>query len=250
MAKILGLRPVAAVGAVSYGLYLWHWPVDVLLNPDTTVLSGPGLLALRLGLTVGLATASYWLVELPIRRGALRRIQPPARAVLVASSFVLVAVVAVVFGTSAVGAGAATGRLPGPLGTANPVSVGRTNVLLVGDSVAQSLAIGFQQKVYPQLRLTTSTRLGCGLGPQQVVVDGVVGLANPTCADWPTPWQQAVTRDRPAVSVVMVGSWEVLDHRVNGRTLTVGSQEYATYLTGLLDQTEQVLATPERPDPT
>ena len=241
-ARVLALRPVAAVGAISYGLYLWHWPVDVYVTSDTTVLSGPALFAVRFGLAFALATASYWLVERPVRRGALGRMPWPTGPVLATTSFVLALVVAVAFGTPAAGAGADTGAgLSAPTAGRTTAAVPRTNVLLVGDSVAEALAAGFPPTAHPQVHLTTSTRLGCGLGAQQVVVDGVIGLPNQSCADWPRPWREAVARDRPAVSVVLVGSWEVLDHRVDGRTLTVGSPAYATYLTGLLDQTEQTL---------
>jgi peptidoglycan/LPS O-acetylase OafA/YrhL len=70
--RALAFPPLRLVGIVSYGLYLWHWPVFVLLTPDRTGWSGPGLLAARLALTFAAALASYVLVERPIRRGPIR----------------------------------------------------------------------------------------------------------------------------------------------------------------------------------
>jgi peptidoglycan/LPS O-acetylase OafA/YrhL len=69
-ARTLGWRPLAWIGVMSYGLYLWHWPVYVVLSPDRTGWDGPPLLVLRVALTTVLAVASYHLVEDPIRRRA------------------------------------------------------------------------------------------------------------------------------------------------------------------------------------
>ena len=62
-------RPVVAIGLVSYGIYLWHWPVIVFLTGESTGLRGAGLLLARLGVIAALTVASYYLVELPVRRG-------------------------------------------------------------------------------------------------------------------------------------------------------------------------------------
>jgi len=72
--RLLGWRPLVAVGQVSYGLYLWHWPVDVVLTPDRTGLDGPGwweepaLFALRTAVAGAATVASYRWVEQPVRR--------------------------------------------------------------------------------------------------------------------------------------------------------------------------------------
>jgi len=68
--RALGCRPLAWVGVMSYGLYLWHWPVYVVLSPDRTGWDGLALLVPRLALSTALAVASYRLVENPIRRDA------------------------------------------------------------------------------------------------------------------------------------------------------------------------------------
>jgi peptidoglycan/LPS O-acetylase OafA/YrhL len=71
---IVGMRPLRWVGLRSYGIYLWHWPVYQLTRPGLDVsITGAPLFALRLALTLALAEASYRLVELPVRQGALGR---------------------------------------------------------------------------------------------------------------------------------------------------------------------------------
>ncbi|HWE70266.1 MAG TPA: acyltransferase [Acidimicrobiales bacterium] len=65
---VLAIRPLRWVGRVSYGLYLWHWPVYVLMTDITTGLGGAALLAARLSATVFATSVSYYLIERPIRR--------------------------------------------------------------------------------------------------------------------------------------------------------------------------------------
>lgn len=60
----------AAVGAISYSLYLWHLPILVfvpMLVPDTALSSVPGMLAL----IVGISVLSFLLVEQPLHRAPL-----------------------------------------------------------------------------------------------------------------------------------------------------------------------------------
>lgn len=63
----LSWQPLVAVGAVSYGLYLFHWPVFLALDADRVGLDGPVLLAVRLAVTTALTLASYRWLERPVR---------------------------------------------------------------------------------------------------------------------------------------------------------------------------------------
>jgi peptidoglycan/LPS O-acetylase OafA/YrhL len=60
------------VGLVSYSLYLWHWPVIVLLkiwnDAHDGCLNSSSWALLALGVTVPLALASYRWIEQPLRR--------------------------------------------------------------------------------------------------------------------------------------------------------------------------------------
>ncbi len=69
--RLLSVRPVYFVGVISYGIYLWHWPVIVYLSGDRTGLAPVPLDLARIGATLALSTASYYLVERPIRRARL-----------------------------------------------------------------------------------------------------------------------------------------------------------------------------------
>jgi peptidoglycan/LPS O-acetylase OafA/YrhL len=77
LARALDLAPIRWVGLRSYGLYLWHWPVFVLVGSVLPTWPREGLEALTLGaialaITVGAAALSYRFVEQPIRRHGFR----------------------------------------------------------------------------------------------------------------------------------------------------------------------------------
>ena len=144
-------RPVVAIGLASYGVYLYHWPVIVLFTGARTGLSGAGLLVARLALIAVLVLASYFLVELPVRRQWLPR---PVRWVVYPLG-VAITVAAVLLGTTPsivvharvrasllryapadviIGAGGFTGQAPIKVGH----SISRADplrVVLIGDSM-------------------------------------------------------------------------------------------------------------------
>jgi len=70
LGRIFGLKPLRWLGACSYGIYLWHYPVIILTNPavNTAGLDVPRMLA-QIGASIILAALSFYLVEEPIRRG-------------------------------------------------------------------------------------------------------------------------------------------------------------------------------------
>lgn len=70
--RVLGLRPLAALGRMSYPLYLWHWP---LLSYAHIIAPEPPSAALRwalLGAALLLAAATYRWIERPLRYDAAR----------------------------------------------------------------------------------------------------------------------------------------------------------------------------------
>ena len=82
------------VGKVSYGLYLFHWPIFVLVHPDRFDWPGPLLFLARIMITLAVTIVSYELIEQPIRgyRGSGARLTFTTAAV---STVAVVAVAAV-----------------------------------------------------------------------------------------------------------------------------------------------------------
>ena len=75
LSRFLAQASLVWLGRRSYSVYLWFWPVFMLTRPHADVpLTGWPLLALRVAITLALATASYRFVEEPIRNGALSRL--------------------------------------------------------------------------------------------------------------------------------------------------------------------------------
>jgi peptidoglycan/LPS O-acetylase OafA/YrhL len=72
VARALAVAPMVFVGRISYGLYLWHLPILAafgVLGAGLTPLAIPAVAVAILA-----ATASYYLVERPLRRRGSRRI--------------------------------------------------------------------------------------------------------------------------------------------------------------------------------
>jgi peptidoglycan/LPS O-acetylase OafA/YrhL len=68
--SLLAWHPLVWVGVRSYGLYLWHYPVYVVVSAERTGLDGWPLTVLRIAISTALAATSFHFVENPIRRRA------------------------------------------------------------------------------------------------------------------------------------------------------------------------------------
>jgi len=69
LSDALSIRPLVVVGRLSYGVYVYHWPLFLVFDEDFVGIGGPALFAVRVTATIALAAASYAFVEQPIRRG-------------------------------------------------------------------------------------------------------------------------------------------------------------------------------------
>ena len=71
----VGILPMRWIGLRSYGLYLWHWPIILIVAPSWGWVGGQHLeFVVELAATFVVAEASFRWIEQPIRRGALGRI--------------------------------------------------------------------------------------------------------------------------------------------------------------------------------
>lgn len=86
--RLIARGPLPPLGRISYGIYLYHWPVYLVATSERMSFDGPALLAFRFAATLVLAAASSALVELPARRRSL-----PLRPVVSMAALSIAAVV-------------------------------------------------------------------------------------------------------------------------------------------------------------
>jgi peptidoglycan/LPS O-acetylase OafA/YrhL len=92
--RLFSLGALCAVGRISYGLYLWHFPLFQWLNQSNTGLAGARLFAFRLAVTFAVAAVSFVVIEQPIRRRRLPRWMSRVVVVGAAASAVVALVLA------------------------------------------------------------------------------------------------------------------------------------------------------------
>jgi peptidoglycan/LPS O-acetylase OafA/YrhL len=247
---LLSLGPLRWVGLISYGLYLWHWPATVVLTETRTGLSGAALTVLRLAVTVGAATLSYYLVEQPIRRGVLRGWRGRIAVPTAFATAGLVLVVATVGATAAtplgqVQAGQKLTGTPTPPALESGSAAGRnvaagapSRILLVGDSVPYTLLPGLRPVAAGQgVSVGTALVAGCGVvGGVATYYDGRVPPHAEGCEQLVDDYERAaLDRDRPDI-VVWMSTWEVNDRIVNGERIKFGGAGWDAMLLDKINQ--------------
>ena len=167
--------PLRWLGARSYGWYLWHWPVIVLLEQRQPHWAAPVLDLVAIALSLALTEVSYRLVEQPIRRqtgwATGRRADVATAALLVAA--VVVTVVA------PTGAGQVAGFDPGSLVTAS-LSPATTTVALTDPAPTTS---GSPDSASTGTSSTTSTSTSTTVPPPRRAIGTVLWIGDSVAAD-------------------------------------------------------------------
>ena len=178
LGRVLSLAPLVLLGQISYGLYLYHWPIYLWLTPARVGIDGWALDGLRIGISVALAWVSYVLIEQPVRHGfpAGR----PARALVPGAA--AIAVLALLIGTQ--------GAIPRP--NVDPLapriyasSFPDAPVLMIaGDSVPLLLAVELVQQVDElDVSVAGAAGPGCHLLASRGPIRGVEGDVRTDTAD-------------------------------------------------------------------
>lgn len=71
LGRIAGAKPLVWIGKRSYGIYLWHYPLLLLMNPNSVSETPWWLYIIQLVMIFICAEFSYRFVENPVRHGAL-----------------------------------------------------------------------------------------------------------------------------------------------------------------------------------
>lgn len=74
VARVLSAEPLVWVGKRSYSIYLWHYPLLLLMNPVANINDTPWWqYILQVLLVVAVAECCYRIIETPFRKGAFGR---------------------------------------------------------------------------------------------------------------------------------------------------------------------------------
>ena len=73
VSRALGVAPLRMIGRISYGIYLYHWPLFLVLTPERLHLSFWPLTLVRFAVAFAAAVVSFVFIEEPVRRGRALR---------------------------------------------------------------------------------------------------------------------------------------------------------------------------------
>ena len=207
LTRLLSLRWLVAIGLVSYGIYLWHWPIVVLFNPTSLGMNSFLTDLVRCVLIASFTLLSYFFIERPIRRTTFRAKQvalllPSSLAVAVVLALVATSSgfstpkstqhITVVKSTSLPGVGGFSSqqpiRLTHPITPSDPL-----RVTLIGDSVLQYSSQGLSA-------MFTAT------GEAQMSSLAIEGFNLGTMSE--TTRQNWITSVRATTPDLVVGTWQ------------------------------------------
>ena len=224
-ARVLGARPFTAIGLVSYGWYLWHWPIlslmrierlgDSSLIPD---MLGGGAVALLLAWT------SYRYLEQPIRAWGRRQIEFGKAGPIVAGGVAACLGTALFAGVAGFG-----GYLAAQSNVASRYGIEGHGVLdngcrvftgsdlpehclagdvalLLGDSHADALSGSFSRRFAQQnISLVSLTRGGCS--PLWFAPSVRKANRSHGCANLLAPFERLLALPKPLKAVVIDSTW-------------------------------------------
>ncbi len=267
--KALSLKWLRTLGLVSYGLYLWHWPVKVFVTQERLGLSDDRtgrieLFVIRCALTAVATALSWYLVEQPFRR---KKSTTSETASTKRASGLFVALGALGATALIVGvvwfAAAPTTRpqadyssniaptISSEKGPEPPISL-----LWFGDSVAWAMGGGAISFPWP-------TDYNSPFDPRQIIIwnkgigecpllhkpsrsFGIV-RAGSSCIGWEAKWRDAAAAFPPDAMVWSGALRDTYDVRVDGKWIVFGSPEWVALYDAELDKAAAIATENEVP---
>jgi peptidoglycan/LPS O-acetylase OafA/YrhL len=236
--RIFGCKPMVLLGSLTYGAYLWQWPVFIVVDEARVGIGGLPLLAIQFVVTFAFAAVSYYLVETPIRRSSFSFRTPGATRTYAIGVAGAAALVVVMF--------LATTTIFGPNAQVSAsVSAGARRILVTGDSTGATLV-----SQYPgtgDLNVEGATILGCGIVRGDNKLSGQPIESTAPCNAWPQKWADAEKSFQPDMVVIATGAWEMVDKVVGTKVYEVGTDEWFTYARSEFEQALKIAGPNGRP---
>ena len=222
LGKSLSWRPLVLLGVISYGVYLFHFPVMFLIEPGRWGLEGSWVLVARVALVLALAAGSYALVENPIRRQKVRLSNPRVWVPGALAACLALAVIVIV------------GNVPPPSATTlefkaagDAVRSAPVRVMVIGELPTSTLTssgrFGYSAK---SLAAISYGFFGCGFIHGEIFVGSGRYLSGRDCAALPAALGQVVPAYSPTIVALVVGEQEIFDRSIGGVVVPLGSPRW------------------------
>jgi peptidoglycan/LPS O-acetylase OafA/YrhL len=217
---IFGNKFAVHMGAVSYGFYLWHWPVIILMTPERLDWPPLQLDIARVIVSLLLTELTYWSLEKPIheQRWVFRR-----QGLVLGTAFASCLAILLL----------AT-QNPGSLapsiaesGQERSGTASGKRVLVVGDSLAWVLRLTVPAG-YP-FQVEAIYQGHCDIIGDSIYIGDKTEQAESVCSRWPARWSNGIKGKvegvvgQPDAVLVSVGLRQLFDIEDNGRRIVVGS---------------------------
>ncbi len=231
VARLCSVRPLVYVGKISYGAYLYHWPIFALSGKHWGPLHGTSLGLAQLASSLLLAALSFRFLEAPIQQ---RRFAKSRRTMLRGWSMALAGAACVTLalavfnparGPSRFASASAALQIPAPVKVKPGAVVARTNavdrplrVLVTGDSTAEVMAnalVSYQNAHPRAIQVLNLTLPGCPITPTDLIRNyaGESGQNVTLCGGWKKTFPPKIAAFKPDVSLVFLSVMEQTDQR-------------------------------------
>ena len=252
------------VGKISYGLYLYHWPIYLLVTPERAARLVPGvdvvtdrnwLLVIHLALTFAMATVSYYLVEQPVVERRLPVIDRPlnlSNGVFAGATAIIAILGGLLFVNSDQPEAAAdTASACAATAIPPPGSGPEIRVLVIGDSVSVQIAESlcrWSAENPGRMVVWNEAHLGCVVGRygEKRIPEGDEGPVGDQCSGWNDPatfaewvdpevisWPASVQYFEPDIVLGHITPWDVTDRLVptlGDEWTWLGQPDYDEYI--------------------
>ncbi len=252
MRSVMSTGVLRWAGERSYGIYLIHWPLFLLVRQELPDLSKWVQTALVVAATLGLAEVSYRFFEQPIRsgrwpaRGTGHKLALPAVAIVALVALIPVTVpdeerpIDFEEALEEFESRVPSTTLPPPTapptqpdGTVPPTSApvdGTTppstapplpvpKLATYGDSTALLMGMGmdaFMRESGAFTWVPGNVELGCAVSRFEAMRVEHEAPVRDECTDWPEEWSRLISEHRPDIVQLITGVWEITDARIPG----------------------------------
>lgn len=211
------MAPISYLGRISYGLYLWHWPWAIWLLTPTKGFE-PARALLVVTLTILTASASYHLLEMPIREGTISKFLTETKTIVFGVTAMLI--VALFAG--------ATGGTPISKSIFNILygsSLDDKTIMVVGDSVPLRLMPSLTKQASERgYSVVSAARGACS----PMGLDLIYEPSNPSHSDCPAilPTQEETRESYRPGHILWWSRYEIIDRYQGDKILSPDTEQF------------------------